>query len=250
VTIAQSVSIVCDHGTAGVIASGTDGIVINGPAGTAVVLSGFDLEGLGASDAPAGINGIHFVGGSSLILRNTRIRGFRGGYGIAFQPSAAANLFVENVTVSGNGDGATLTTGGILVQPSASATARVTIVNSRVQDNLQVGIRFDTSGNSNAVVAATLDRLTITGNASVGLFGKAVTGTGGIDVSLTGSTLAGNGTGIAGNGSLVARASRTTISGNKTGIVAAGGATIASFGDNALIGNVTNGGFTATLPRN
>jgi hypothetical protein len=248
-TIAQSVSIVCDHGTAGVIASGTDGIVINGPPGTAVVLSGFDLEGLGAGDAPAGINGIHVLGGSSLTLRNTRIRGFRGGYGIAFQPSAAATLFIDNVTISGNGDGATLATGGILVQPGASATARVTMVNSRVQDNLQVGIRLDTAGNSNAVVTATLDRLTITGNAAVGLLGKAIAGTGSIDVSVNGSTLAGNGTGIAVNGSLAARVSRTTISGNNTGLATAGGATIASFGDNVLIGNGTDGSFTGTLPR-
>jgi len=248
-TITQSVSIVCRRGTAGVVGSGTDGIVINGPAGTAVTLSGLDLEGLGDSEAPAGINGIRFLGGSSLTLHDIRIHGFSGGYGIAFQPSSAAILSIDRTTVTGNGSGAVAASGGVLVQPGADALVRVAIANSRVEDNLQLGIVFRLKGTSNARVAATLDRLAITGNASTGVLSNAPTGTGSIDLSLTGSTLLDNDTGILANGASVARVTRTTISGNATGVAASGGATITSFGDNRLAGNVADGSFTATSPQ-
>lgn len=159
-------------------------------------------------------------------------------------------MSIDKSDVSGNGSASTAASGGVLVQPGADAIARVVIVDSRVQDNLQVGIRFRMIGNSNTRVAATLDGLTISGNASVGVLSNAPAGAGSIDLLLTRSTLVGNGTGMLGSGSSVARVTGTTISGNTTGLAVSGGATITSFGNNTLVCNVTDGSFTATVPRN
>src|SRR3989454_5432210 len=55
VTITKSISIRSDHIEAGVLVSGTNGIIVNVPAATdRVLLEGLDIEGLGT-----GLNGVH-----------------------------------------------------------------------------------------------------------------------------------------------------------------------------------------------
>src|SRR5262249_17811040 len=93
VTIAKSISIVCDNTTAG-IATAATAITVNTTASDTVTLSGLDLEGAGA-----GVNGISFTQGGTLHVNNVRIRGFRGGnasraFGINFAPTATAKLQV------------------------------------------------------------------------------------------------------------------------------------------------------------
>src|SRR6201996_1923293 len=85
VTITKSITIRClGNPESGITASGGPAITINA-AGASVVLEGLDLEGLGNSGSP-GTNGINFVNGASLVVRNMNIRGFRNGYGIVFAP--------------------------------------------------------------------------------------------------------------------------------------------------------------------
>jgi hypothetical protein len=55
VTITKSMSIICDNVEAGIAATGTNGIIVNG-AGIVVYLSGLDIEGFGT-----GINGIRYT---------------------------------------------------------------------------------------------------------------------------------------------------------------------------------------------
>src|SRR4051794_39222929 len=52
-TITKSISIFCEAGTAGVLVSGTNGIVINAAATDSVYLKGLDFEGVNS-----GLNGI------------------------------------------------------------------------------------------------------------------------------------------------------------------------------------------------
>src|SRR2546426_161581 len=55
VTITKSITIRSDHIEAGVLVSGTNGIIVNVPAATdRVLLEGLDIEGLGT-----GLNGVH-----------------------------------------------------------------------------------------------------------------------------------------------------------------------------------------------
>src|SRR3954470_15256143 len=76
VTITKSITIRCTHNPeTGILVIGTNGVIVNG-ANISVVLEGLDLEGLGNSGS-SGINGIYFVNGASLVVRDVDIRGFR-----------------------------------------------------------------------------------------------------------------------------------------------------------------------------
>src|SRR5262245_25664822 len=104
VTIAKSVSIVCDNTQAGITTTGV-GINVATAATDTVTLSGLDIEGGGA-----GTSGIAFAQGGTLHVHNVRIRGFRGGgaghaYGINFVPTAAAKLDVSESIISDSGFG-------------------------------------------------------------------------------------------------------------------------------------------------
>ncbi|MGH6727934.1 MAG: hypothetical protein ACREB8_15535, partial [Pseudolabrys sp.] len=91
-TITQSVSIVCKKVKAGVLVSGTSGIVINAGAGDAIELSGLDINGNGT-----GLNGVYLVSGGALHIANSLIRGFQGnnpaGNGVVIAPSAGTVQF-------------------------------------------------------------------------------------------------------------------------------------------------------------
>src|SRR4051812_3316645 len=101
VTITKSISIIYDNTEAGILVAATNAIIING-AGAVVQISGLDIEGLGQTGVP-GVNGIYFLNGASLTVRNTKIRGFRLGYGITFTPQGNAALVLDNVTISESG---------------------------------------------------------------------------------------------------------------------------------------------------
>jgi hypothetical protein len=115
VTITKALSIVTDSNVGAITALGTTGIIVNAAPGDVVHLDGLTIDG-----GVSGINGIRFLAGGELHVRNCVIRGFRGtpGVGISLEPTAAGNsrLYVEDSTVSNN-------TGGILVKSSGAASA-------------------------------------------------------------------------------------------------------------------------------
>src|SRR3954451_924845 len=82
VTITKSMSIICDNVEAGIAATGTNGIIVNG-VGIVVYISGLDIEGFGT-----GINGINYIQGGTLNVRNTILRGFQSaaGTGLKVRP--------------------------------------------------------------------------------------------------------------------------------------------------------------------
>ncbi|MGH8559439.1 MAG: hypothetical protein ACRESZ_18720, partial [Methylococcales bacterium] len=97
VTIVKSITIACDYTEGGVLGSFSNGIIVNAGANDVVFLSGLDLQGVGT-----GLNGIRFLGGKALHVRNTIIRGFATN-GIDFEPSNAsaslASLVVQDSVV-------------------------------------------------------------------------------------------------------------------------------------------------------
>ncbi len=86
VTITKSISIICGEiGTAGVLVSGTNGIIVNTPsAGDRVLLEGLDIEGLGT-----GLSGVQILTGR-VTIRKCSIRNFRG------SPGNGVNLVATN----------------------------------------------------------------------------------------------------------------------------------------------------------
>jgi hypothetical protein len=249
VTIVKSISIICDDVEAGVLVSGTSGFIVNSTTAI-VVISGIDFEGLGNGGGGSGIHGVNVVNAAAVHVRNSQIRGFRGGYGINFAPQAAsAQLFVDNVAITDNGSSSNTATGGIILNPAAGMTATATITNTHISNNQNVGLRSDITGIVGSTINATFNNLTISNN-NVGILFKAPAGTGTIKLMLTNSTVANNaGQGIIANGTGVsARVGNTTITNNGTGVSIPGNfASLQSYGDNRLDGNGTDGAFTTPV---
>lgn len=251
-TITKSISLICDDTESGVLVAATNAFIVNST--TAVVtISGLDFEGLGQTGV-AGVNGIYIVNAAVVHIRNSKIRGFRNGYGINFQPqSANSQLFVDNVTISESGSSAAPTSsGGININPAAGMAANATITNSQIVDNTNVGIRIDTTGIVGSAISATIDRVTLSNNGA-GILVKAPNGTGTAKLMLTDSLVAFNASqGLIVNGtpsSANVRVGSSTITGNGNGLLVLGTAQALSYGDNRLDGNITDGAFTGTIAR-
>src|SRR5215470_10580400 len=73
VTITKSITIRSDHIEAGVLVSGTNGIVVSAAASDTVILEGLDIEGLGT-----GLQGVNFLAGGKLHIIRCSIHHFTG----------------------------------------------------------------------------------------------------------------------------------------------------------------------------
>ena len=109
VTITKAITIACEGVTAGVLAAGTNGIIVNAGASDSVTLRGLDINGFGT-----GLNGIRFLAGRALIVDNCQIYGFTT-HGIDVALSAAASVDVKDTrinTIGGDGIRVASTAGG------------------------------------------------------------------------------------------------------------------------------------------
>ena len=173
VTITKSITIKCEGVIGGVLAAGTNGIIINDiasatPGAAIVTLSGLDLEG-----TATGINGISFTSGAALHVHKTQIRGFRGGgSGINFAPSQAdRELFVADSYITDNGNAST--NGGINVRPTGTGGAKATINRTQIENNSS-GIRVDGTATTGRI-RFDLRESVVAGNTNNGILASAST---------------------------------------------------------------------------
>ena len=135
VTITKSITIDCTGTFGSTLNSGTNGIVINdsvaaSPRTAKVILRGIAINGAGAS---AGLNGIRFLSGASLVVEGVFIQNQLGGSGISIAPNQGTVRIVINntqVTNSGSASGA-----GLSIAPTGSGGATVSINNSSFDNN-------------------------------------------------------------------------------------------------------------------
>ena len=248
VTITKSISIVC-HTVAGVLGSSLvpNGITINVAATDFVFLSGLDINGL-AGNALPGTNGIRILGGGTIHIQDSMIRGFRAsdGVGLRIAPAGVLQLTVSNTTISDNGSGAN--GGGILIQPTLSGSARVTLRDVLVQNNANSQIRVDTTGNSGAGTGISLfvdDSQILGGTNGISLNQPAGTAT--ITSMVVDSFIAlcsGSGLLTAGSNTVRMRVSDTTITACGTGVTQGVNTIINTYGNNRTDGNGMPGVFT------
>ena len=252
-TITKSISIICDEVEAGVTAYGVNGFIVNGN-NIYVTISGIDLDGLGNTGSGSGVNGINVLNAAAVSINNSKIRGFRNGYGIRIAPSAGAvQVSVLNTVLSENGGTANPTnSGGILVNPQGTATAKVTLENVTIFDNTNVGMKVDTTGNT----AAGNGMVVMVGNTRITSNGAGISvinppSTSRAQLALSSSIINYNdGYGIGANGSFAQmRVDNSTIKGNGTGVLTANGGVALSYGNNRVFGNATDGSFTSILPQ-
>jgi len=134
VSITKAITIDGSGGSiAGVLVSGTNGIVVSAGVDDAVVLRNLDINGVGT-----GLNGIRFISGGSLRVENSKIYGFTQ-YGIDFEPSGASTLSVDKTVVHDNDSG------GLYVKPSGTGSAHATVTGSSFSNN-QSGVEASGSG--------------------------------------------------------------------------------------------------------
>jgi hypothetical protein len=222
VTITKSITINGDGTLAGIIASLTNGIIINAGVNDKVVIRNLSLNGVGN-----GINGIRFLAGNQLSVQNCSISGFTGS-GIDINKTASGIVSIKDTVITQCATGINATT---------SAGFVVALVDNVRLENM-----------SNGLVAGTNSLVTVR-NSSVfqnntnGL--RASTGTSTINTE--NCMVSSNGTGInASVSGATIRLSRTAILNNTTGINIAGGAIVASFQNNVIAGNA--GGVNPNTP--
>ncbi|WP_242779676.1 hypothetical protein [Sphingopyxis sp. YF1] len=245
VTITKSIKLLCDNVGGGITASGTNGITINAGVDDVIVISGLEIDGLGT-----GVNGIRFLGGGGLHLRNSTIRGFKSAtsYAVNFAPtSLAATLVLDNVTIVKNG--LANNSGGILIQPAANVAVTFAIDKVKIADNGGTGLRVDTTGINGASVKGVVSN-SVFADAANAVFAKVPAG------STANILVAGNSIGTNQNGVVsqdvgaTVRVSDNLISSNSAfGVRSISGGTLISYGDNELTNNGTNGTFTSTVSK-
>jgi hypothetical protein len=225
-TVTKSITIACQAGTAGVLVSGTNGIVFAGAATDYLVLKGLDFEGVGT-----GLSGIVFNSGGFLHVEDCNIRHFTGA-GILIQPSTGTAQFeIVRTTLFNNGSGST--GAGLRVVPSGGATVKG-VVEQVVADRNVFGLAADGSGGP---INLTIADTSATGSTLAGILGTSG-GSNQTNVMVMRSAASNNGTGIQNAGSpTFIRVGHSEITGNTTGV----SGTVNSYGTNQLDGNGTDG---------
>lgn len=206
VTITKAITISSEGFEAGVLVSGTNGIIVNVPnAADVVVLRGLDIEGL-----TTGINGITIITGGTVQVEKCTINHFTNA-GINFVPTVAnSQLHVVDTIVRNNG--VLPTTGqGILISPSGSTAAKASLSNVRIENNI-AGLKVN--GNTFTSVSNSV--------AASNLFAGFSGFTSPASLNIDGSVAVNNGTGVVCNPGTLVRIGRTAISGNGTAVTPGG----------------------------
>lgn len=228
VTITKSITIDGGEETASILASGTNGILINAGSGDTVTLRNISINGIST-----GLNGIRFIAGGVLSIENVEIFGFSQ-RGIALEPTNNSRVFVRGVEVRNNPVG--VVGGGLLAKPAVGISLSLSIADSFFDRNT-FGVRIEDG------VKATISDTTSSGNTN-GFFAtsSATPATMVLDRCIASNNTA---FGVLSSGSASVLMTNSTVTGNTTGLSGA----ITSFGNNRVAGNTTDGGPTSTVPQ-
>ncbi|HVT59258.1 MAG TPA: right-handed parallel beta-helix repeat-containing protein [Thermoanaerobaculia bacterium] len=215
VTISKSLTISSQSDEAGVLVSGTNGIVVQVPNATdTVILRGLDIEGLGT-----GLTGVLINVGGNVTIENCSINHYTVD-GIGFTPTVAGSqLHVSNTIVRNNGTFPG-SGHGINIGPTAAATA--TLDRVRMDHNV-VGLQL-TTGTGNVAVTDSI----AANNGNAGFSAAASGAVMNVEKSLS----AHNATGVACAAGSVVRLGNNSITDNSTAV--AGSANCLTFKNNDI----------------
>jgi hypothetical protein len=201
-------------------------IFINAVSGN-IAIHGVSLNGVGITGSTVGIR---FNSGTTLNVSDSAIRNFTG-EGIEFQPVSltARQLFVSNTLVSDNGGD------GISINPGGSGTVLSVIDHVRMENNTNDGL-VATSGSQ--TINITVSDSVIASNGVSGISGNGTPGSP-TNIMVRASTIANNanaGLKAGATGSTIS-VTRSTITGNGSGWSAGPGGVVSSYADNNIDGN-------------
>ncbi len=239
VTITKAITIDGGGYLAGILAAGTNGVVVNAGNGDVVRLVGLDIEGVNQTASP-GLNGVRFVKGAHLIIENCRIFGFSQA-GLDVQPS---DNLTHLVTVKESSFDSN-TVGGILLKPAGTTRVRATLTRVRMSKN-GFGIRVQDGA------AAAVSESVVSDSGGNGF--DVISAAEAAELNLVDSVAANNRGGVASTGVLsqgpaaLARIADVTVFNNSVGLSATSGGRLLSFCVNYNAGNTVNGLPTGTIP--
>jgi hypothetical protein len=234
VTISKAITIDGGDLSGGILAGGGNGIVVNVPAGTVVVIRNVAIFGVNSPSAGPALNGIRLIQAGKLHVEHCEIYNFTQ-RGIDIAPTGAAEVYIKDSFIHNN------VGAGIGMVPGAGGSIRGHLDNVRSetnqngfveQDNTKVSIR-------NSVAA---------GNASTGFLAVG-SASGSPDMLLESCITSNNGTNgvrVQGNANAKVRISNVTITDNPTGISIGAGNVISS-GNNSNQGNTVDGAPTMVV---
>jgi hypothetical protein len=221
VTITKSITIDCNAGVGSVLVSGTNGIVVQAAATDVVYIKNLNINGI-VNSVTAGINGIRFLSGKALILRNVDIFGFSQNCVDAETGAASAAVTIESSTFTNCVTGVNIATTGTALLNATLHNVHIGLTTTGVD-----------AGNGSRVNI----RDSVISGATTGI--KQETGT--PVLTLTGSTLAFTATAIQSVAGGFVAVSGNSFTDNTTIVLNTNGGTIVSGGDNLTFGNVALG---------
>jgi hypothetical protein len=208
VTITKSITINGDGTLAGILASGTNGVIVNAGVNDVVVLRNLSINGAGT-----GTNGIRMLAGKQLIVEKCSISGFTG-KGIDVNVTASTRVDVIETTINKVADGITMT--------NSAGTMQGTLNNVRIHSASNAGVNL-LSG------SLSINNSVVSDNPSFGVIAQ-----GGSLINVANSMVSHNGTGLSTtNASANIRLSNNVITNNTSAIVITAG-TIATFQNNSI----------------
>jgi len=221
VTITKSITISGDGTLSGILAAGTNGVIVNAGVNDVVILRNLSIHGAGT-----GINGIRFLAGRLLHVEDCTISGFtnRGIDVVHSSTTTPGHLSVIDSTITNIGSVAVRVDNGAgAVSPSASLS-NVRIDRALIGfDVLKAGV--GTIGGS--IITNVTNQAAVAENTAV--------------LNVVDSTISSNGTGVSAfsAGSTI-RITDARIFNNATGVNIAAGGTGDRFGTSQVFGNGTD----------
>lgn len=208
VTITKSITINGTPFQAGILVSGTNGVIISALTTDTVVLRGLDFVGLGF-----GLSAVTVLSAKQVVLQNLRVSDFTVA-GVSVTAPSAVNLAMDDVTIS-KCEGAA--SAGVSLKPAAGGMVKATLNRVRI-GNCPLGI-----------VAAP----------AAGVVADALVDQG--DVAFATTAIQADGS------TATVRLSNSNIFANTTGLSAINSGSIISYNNNRLRGNTTDGSPTTTV---
>ncbi len=227
VSITFSLTISCAAGTAGILAGGGTGVVINAAATDVVTLRGLDIDGQGTGGAGIGIFSARAVHVEKCSIRNFRFSGLSAGLLTYTDFPVTVFVFVADTVISNNSIGSFFTSSGGFKVASLKNVTITGLTNE--------GLRLEDTN-----VYANITKSIISGNGGAAVLANVSSTTANIDRS----TIANNTIGLEAAAGSTIRISGNNIYNNTFGFVILTGAFIQSDSSNNTGGS--NGG--ATVP--
>lgn len=224
VTITKSITIDGEAAHAGILASGTNAVVISAP-GKRVTLRNLSIESPTAPTTP-GLWGVRVLSATEVHLEKVVITGFSSG-AVDFQPTGGGEGYFTDVTLINNASGGIHAASGRVMANRLSA-------NSNGDGLVVLGV----------AIATVRDSYAAGGFIGFGLNGAAAV------LNIENSTMTHNSYGIIAQSGGTARVSDCMIVSNTGyGMYNDGTSALISLGGNELIGNPNNGSFSLISPK-